>query len=186
MGWLSQDSLKEMGFLSIGRDVKISDRASIYEAHRMSIGDFSRIDDFCVLSGALSIGRNVHIAVQCNLAGGEPGIAMEDFSGLAYGVQVFAQSDDYSGEYLTNPTVPDDYKVILKKPVRLGRHVIVGANSVILPGVDIADGCSVGAMSLMHKSTEPWGIYVGSPARRIRTRSDNLLKLEAQYLGTEA
>lgn len=152
----------------------------------MSIGDFSRIDDFCVLSGALNIGRNVHIAVQCNLAGGDPGITLEDFSGLAYGVQVFAQSDDYSGEYLTNPTVPDDYKVILKKPVRLGRHVIIGANSVILPGVDIADGCSVGAMSLIHKSTEPWGIYVGSPARRIRNRSDNLLKLEAQYLGTKA
>lgn len=185
MGWLSRETLDEMGFKSLGRDVKISDRASIYEPHRMSIGDFSRIDDFCVLSGSISLGRNVHIAVQCNLAGGDPGIAMDDFSGLAYGVQVFAQSDDYSGVYLTNPTVPEAYKVILKKPVRLGRHVIVGANSVILPGVDIADGCSVGAMSMIQKSTEPWGIYVGSPARRIRTRSDNLLKLEAQYLRTE-
>lgn len=185
MGWLSRDTLEGMGFQALGRDVKISDRASIYEARRMLIGDFSRIDDFCVLSGAVSIGRNVHIAVQCNLAGGDPGITMDDFSGLAYGVQVFAQSDDYSGEYLTNPTVPDAYKVILKKPVRLGRHVIIGANSVILPGVDIADGCSVGAMSMIHKSTEPWGIYVGSPARRIRARSDNLLSLEAQYLRTE-
>jgi galactoside O-acetyltransferase len=55
----------------------------------MSIGDYSRIDDFYVLSGKITIGRNVHIAVFCNLAGGEPGLTMEDFSGLAYHVNVF-------------------------------------------------------------------------------------------------
>lgn len=133
------------------------------------------------MSGSVTLGRNVHVAVQCNLAGGEPGITMEDFSGLAYGVQVFAQSDDYSGGHLTNPTVPDAYKQVIKKPVRLGRHVIVGASSVILPGVDIAEGCSVGALALVHKSTAPWGVYVGSPARRIKERRQDLLALEAAY-----
>lgn len=183
MSWLTQDALQAMGFKALGFGVKVSDKASIYEPDRISIGDFSRIDDFCVVSGSITIGRNVHIAVQCNLAGGDPGITMNDFSGLAYGVQVFAQSDDYSGAYLTNPTVPDKYKVEIKKPVRLGRHVIIGANSVIMPGVEIAEGCSVGALSLVHRSTEAWGVYVGSPARRVRDRSDGLLALEAQYLG---
>lgn len=186
MGWLPRERLDAMGFKSLGENVKISDKASIYEPHRMTMGDHTRIDDFCVVSGAVSLGRNVHIAVQCNLAGGDPGITMEDFAGLAYGVQVFAQSDDYSGAYLTNPTVPDTYKVEIKKPVRLGRHVIIGANSVIMPGVDIADGCSVGALALVHRSTEPWGVYVGSPARRIRMRSNKLLALEQAYLGSQS
>lgn len=185
MGWLSQKTLQRMGFKSLGRDVRISDKASIYEPNRIQIGDYSRIDDFCVVSGTVSLGRNVHIAVQCNLAGGEPGITMSDFSGLAYGVQVFAQSDDYSGKYLTNPTVPNAYKEIIMSPVHIGRHVIIGANSAVMPGVSIADGCSIGALSLVHRDTEAWGIYVGSPARRIRRRSDEMLALEKQYLISE-
>jgi len=182
MGWLSQKTLREMGFKSLGREVLISDKASIYEPRLIEIGNYSRVDDFCVVSGAVKLGRNVHIAVQCNLAGGEPGITMNDFSGLAYGVQVFAQSDDYSGKYLTNPTVPDEYKDILKNPVTIGRHVIIDANSAVMPGVAIADGCSIGAMSLVNKDTEAWGVYVGSPARRIRSRSKDLLHLEKRYV----
>tara|TARA_B100000989_G_scaffold282906_1_gene248371 strand:- start:209 stop:769 length:561 start_codon:yes stop_codon:yes gene_type:complete len=181
MGWLSRTTLEKMGFRALGRDVMVSEKCSIYEPHNISIGDYSRIDDFCVISGTVTLGRNVHIAVQCNLAGGEPGITMDDFAGLAYGVQVFAQSDDYSGKHLTNPTVPDIYKVESKKPVHLSRHVIIGANSVIMPGVHIAEGCSVGALSLVNRSTEPWGIYVGAPARRVKERSDRLLALEDAY-----
>lgn len=110
MAFLLEQSLVEMGFRKLGRGVKISDKASIYNPEHMEIGDYTRIDDFCVLSGRVSIGRNVHIAVFCNIAGGELGVCMEDFSGLAYGCHVFSQSDDYSGCTLTNPTVPDIYK----------------------------------------------------------------------------
>lgn len=175
-----------MGFKSLGRDVRISDKASIYNADQMEIGDFSRIDDFCVLSGKLSIGRNVHIAVFCNVAGGEKGIVFEDFSGLAYGCHVFTQSDDYSGETLTNPTVPDQYKREIKKAIVIGRHVIVGTSSLIFPGVALAEGTSVGALSMVTKSTEEWSVYFGSPAKRIKSRKRDLLKLEEAYLSAEA
>ncbi|MHA6288864.1 acyltransferase [Maricaulis sp. CAU 1757] len=185
MGWLSRDEIDGLGFLHVGQSVQISSRAAIYGAAEMSIGDHSRIDDFCVLSGKVTIGRNVHIAVMSNVAGGEPGVTMQDFSGLAYGAQVFAQSDDYSGRSLTNPTVPDAYKTEIKRPVVLGRHVIIGCNSVIMPGVVVAEGCAVGALSTVLSSTDPWGVYVGSPARRIRERSQDLLKLEDEYLGRQ-
>lgn len=184
MPYLSESALKELRFKKIGRNVKISERASIYDAHRMEIGDNSRIDDFCVISGQVTMGRYVHIAPHCLVAGGEKGITLEDFSGLAYFVQVFSQSDDYSGRTLTNPTVPAEFKNELKAAVRLGRHVIVGASSVIFPGVDLADGCSVGAMSLVKRSTQPWGIYAGNPARRVRERSRDLLALEQRLLGS--
>lgn len=173
-----------MGFKSLGRDVKISDRAAIYNPELISIGDRSRIDDFCVVSGNVTIGCNVHLAVYSHLAGGTPGITMDDFSGLAYGSQVFAQSDDYSGRSLTNPTVPDEFKNVTAKPVMIGRHVILGTNTIVLPGVTVAEGCSSGAMAMITKSTEPWSIYIGSPARRVKARSKDLLELEKSYLET--
>ena len=182
MAYLSQSELEKLGFKHLGKNVRISDKASIYNAEQMEIRDYARIDDFCVISGKVSIGRYVHIAPHCLVAGGEKGVTMEDFSGIAYYVQVFSQSDDYTGRTLTNPNIPSKYKQERKEAVYLGRHVIVGAGSIIFPGVYIADGCSIGAMTLVSKSTESWGIYVGNPATRIKDRRQDLLALEQQFL----
>lgn len=183
MAFLTEAQLREIGFKHLGVNVRISDKASIYNADQIEIGDNSRIDDFCVISGNVTIGRNVHIAVFCNVAGGEKGIVFEDFAGLAYGCHVFSQSDDYSGRSLTNPTVPDQYKFETKAPILIGRHCIVGTSSIILPGVALAEGTSVGAMSMVMKSTEPWSIYFGVPAKKIKNRQRDLLEFEKQYLG---
>ncbi len=186
MAFLSFEQLQAMGFMELGHGVRISDKASIYDAGRIAIGDHSRVDDFCVLSGRISMGRNVHLAVFCNVAGGSEGVTLEDFSGLAYGCQVFSQSDDYSGRSLTNPTVPTRFKHEARKSVRIGRHCILGAQTVVLPGVHLAEGCSVGAMSMVTKSTQPWGVYFGIPAKRIKERRRDLLALEQEYLRDEA
>lgn len=182
MPYLPEIELAQIGFRSLGRNVRISDKASIYNPDQIEIGDNSRIDDFCVISGRIKIGAFVHIAPYCLVAGGIEGITLEDFSGLAYHVLVFSQSDDYSGRTLTNPTVDKKFKKETKAPVRIGRHVIIGAGSIVFPGVTLAEGCSVGAMTLIHKSTTPWGIYVGNPARRVKERKKDLLALEAQFI----
>lgn len=185
MPFLARDALLAMGFKRLGSDVRISDRAAIYDADRIEIGDGSRIDDFCVLSGRISIGRNVHVAVFCNLAGGTEGVTLADFSGLAYGCHVFSQSDDYSGVTMTNPTVPARFKTETKQAVVIGRHCIIGAKSIVLPGVSVAEGCAVGAMSMVTKSTQPWSIYFGIPARRLKRRKQDLLALEQAYLAEQ-
>ena len=174
-----------MGFKSIGKNVLISDKASIYNTDQIEIGDNSRIDDFCVISGKVSIGRNVHIAVFCTIAGGSEGVTLEDFSGLAYGCNVFSQSDDYTGRTLTNPTVPTKYKSETKKAVHIGRHCIVGTNSLIFPGVILGEGSSVGAMSMVTKSTEEWSVYFGIPAKKLKNRRRDCLSLEQDYLKDE-
>lgn len=181
MAYLSCEQLDNMEFKFLGQNVKISDKASIYDPQKVSIGDNSRIDDFCILSGTVKIGRHVHIAPYCLIAGGEEGIEMSDFSGCAYHVQIFTQSDDYSGRTMTNPTVPSQYKKEYKKRITIGKHVIIGASSIVFPNVHLAEGCSVGAMSLVHKSTKPWGIYLGNPAKRIKERKRDLLILEQQF-----
>lgn len=185
MAYLSQDALEAMGFAALGRNVRISDRAAIYGAAEMQIGDHSRIDDFCVLSGRIVIGRNVHVAPFGLIAGGTPGVVLEDFAGLAYRVSIFAQSDDYSGATLTNPTVPVRFKQEVRAAVRIGRHVILGTGSIICPGVDLGDGSAVGAGSLVLKSCPPWTILAGSPAHKLKDRRQDLLDLEAKYLAQD-
>lgn len=185
MAFFNRQQIEGLGFKSLGKNVLISDKASIYNHNEIEIGDNARIDDFCVLSGKVTIGRNVHIAVFCNVAGGSEGVTLEDFAGLAYGCQVFSQSDDYTGRTLTNPTVPAIYKRETKKAIHIGRHCIVGANSLIFPGVTLGEGSSIGAMSMVTKSTEAWSIYFGIPAKKLKYRKRDLLILEQDYLRSE-
>ena len=185
MPYYKQEQLKKLGFKKLGKNVKISDKASIYNCNEIEIDDNSRIDDFCVISGKIKIGKNVHITPMCLVAGGEKGIVFEDFTTIAYGVQVFTQSDDYKGETLTNSTIPDKYKKEIKKEVILKKHTIVGAGSIILPGVVLEEGTSVGAMSLVRKPTQAWSVYVGNPAKRLMSRKKDMLELEKEYLKEE-
>ncbi len=182
MAYFTQSELKMLGFKQLGKNVKISDKASIYNHKDIEIGDNSRIDDFCVVSGNIKIGNNVHFAPFCLVAGGEKGIIFEDFTGLAYNTQVFTQSDDYSGQTLTNPTVPSKFKNEMKKKIIIKKHSIVGAGSIIMPGVTLSVGTSVGALSLIRKDTEEWSIYLGNPAKKIANRKKDLLKVEQEYL----
>ena len=182
MAFLSQQELESLGFKKLGKNVRVSSNASIYNASEMELGDHSRIDDYCVLSGKVSLGRNVHIAVFCNVAGGSEGVFLDDFSGLAYRCSVISQTDDYTGLSMTNPTVPAEFKKETKRAVYIGRHSIIGASSLIMPGVRVAEGTAVGAMSMVTKSTEPWSVYFGVPAKRLKARKKELLSLEKAYL----
>jgi dTDP-4-amino-4,6-dideoxy-D-glucose acyltransferase len=185
---LSRAELDAMGFKSLGSDVTISRRASIHGAGRIAIGNHVRIDDFSVLTGGdgIVLGNFVHIACYCALFGGS-GIVMRDFTGLSARVTIYSESDDYSGHSLTNPIVPEHYKPTLKKGrVTLEKHAIVGANSTLLPGITLEEGAAVGAHSLVTKSCEPWWIYFGVPAKKLRRRSRELLEFEKQFLETRA
>ena len=129
MAYYTDEELRQIGFKSIGKNVKVSSKASIYGAEQIEIGDNSRVDDFCILAGKIRLGRNIHITPYCNLAGGTKGIIIDDFATLAYGVNLFTQSDDYLGETMTNSTVPPKYKKEFKKEIHICKHVIIGAGS---------------------------------------------------------
>ncbi|MEE0264470.1 MAG: acyltransferase [Acutalibacteraceae bacterium] len=178
--FLSRDELNQLGFKSLGSNVMISRNASIYGAANISIGNNVRIDDFCILSGNIVIGDYVHIAACCCLFGGKSGIEMKDFTGISSRSAVYADSDDYSGAALTNPTVPDEYRNVTGGKVVFEKHALVGTGSTILPNVSLGEGVSVGSMSLVNKSLEPWGIYVGIPCHFVKERSKNLLELETK------
>ena len=184
MALLTAQEIAQMGFQSVGKNVQLSNRASFYNCAQISIGDHVRIDDFCVLSagvGGIFIGSHVHIAVYSSLIGaGE--IVLSDFANISSKVSIYSSSDDYSGEWMTNPTIPAKFTGVTHGKVFIGRHVIVGCNSVILPNIALADGVAIGALSLVNKDCAAFGIYAGSPAKRIKERSRNLLALEQAFL----
>jgi acetyltransferase-like isoleucine patch superfamily enzyme len=171
-----------LGFKKVGQDVTIWSGAKIISSEVISIGDSVIIDDFVFLMGGQStkIGSFIHIGAFTSIAGGGEFI-MEDFTGLSGGVRIYTGNEDYSGKCLTNPAVPFPYRTPIRSFIHIKKHAIVGANAVILPGVVIGEGAVVGANSLITKDCEPWKIYVGSPAKGIRTRpKERILELEAQ------
>lgn len=178
----SEEELQTLGFHSMGMHVKISRKASIYEAEKISLGSHVRVDDFCILSGRVEIGNYVHIAAYTALYGGEAGIFIEDFANLSSRVSVYSVSDDYSGATMTNPMVPEMYKNVEDRPVRIGRHVIVGATSVVLPGVILQEGSAFGSFSFITQDSEEWSINVGIPAKKIKDRKRNILELEQKMM----
>ena len=184
MAMLSREAIEQMGFSSVGDNVQISEKASFYGTARIILGTNVRIDDFCVLSagvGGINIGQYVHIAVYSSMIGVGK-ITIMDFCNISSRVSIYSSNDDYSGATMTNPTVPSEYTGVTHADVLLGRHVIVGSGSIILPGVTLEDGVAVGALSLVTKSCKAFGIYAGSPARRISVRKKNLLVLEESFL----
>lgn len=184
MAMISNEAIKKIGFASCGSNVQISEKASIYGAENIHIGNNVRIDDFCVLSAGVNgikIGNYIHIAVYSSLIGSGR-IELSDFCNLSSRVSIYSSNDDYSGETLTNPMVPAIYKNVAHGEVKLGKHVIVGCGSVILPNTMIGDGAAIGALSFVTKNCDPFYIYAGNPAKKIKERKDDLLKLEKQLI----
>lgn len=184
MAMLDRATIDSMGFASVGENVCISERASFYNCAQISMGNNVRIDDFCVLSageGGITIGSYVHVAIFTSLVGNAL-IKLEDFSGLSSRVSIYSSNDDYSGKYMTNPTVPPMYTNVSEAPVIVKRHVIIGSGSVVLPGVTLNEGACVGALSLVRKDCDAFGIYIGLPAKRIGSRSKQLLDVEKDFL----
>jgi|SRR5690554_3802470 len=176
MAFLTIEEINNLGFKSLGERVLISDKASFYNPEQITIGSNVRIDDFCILSGNITLGNNIHIAAYSALYG-KFGIEMEDFTGLSPRCTIFSASDDFSGHYLISPMAPSELTNVTGGIVTLKQFTQVGANCVILPGVTLNEGVAIGAMSLVKESTEAWKIYAGSPARVIKDRAKNILKL---------
>lgn len=185
LGYYSSDQLVGIGFKAVGKNVRIAKNCTIIGLENIEIGNNVRIDGYCSIiasgSGFAKIGSFVHIAGYCGIHAGN-GVVLEDFSGLSSGVKIYTGTDDYSGRTLTNPTIPEKYTGITFGQVTLHRHVIVGAGTVILPRVTANEGASIGALSLVTKDLEPWSIYAGTPARKLRNRSTELLELEKKFL----
>ena len=172
-------------YKKIGVDVRVDDSAQIVRPELIELGNHISIDMCVYFSTAAVIGDYIHIAPQVSIIGGANSLlVMENFSAIATGTRVICASDDFKQGFL-NPFIPQEYRNIINKPVIFKKYSSTGVNSVVMPGVTLAEGSVLGANSLLTKDTEPWGIYVGSPAKRIGTRDKELILKGVKELGYE-
>lgn len=180
-GFYNSEELRGFGFARVGENVQVSKDCTIIGLENIELGDHSRIDSGVhiiatsgklILHGRNHIGGGSHLCVGADLTFGR-------FSGCSQGVRIYTASDDYTGRWMTGPCAPSSLRGGRCEPIVIGRHCVIGSGSVILPGCDLGDGVSVGALSLVTKPLESWGIYHGNPARRIKARSKRVLELEA-------
>lgn len=174
----TEEELKELGLKKYGRDVRISKYCIIKYPELVEVGNHIAIDAFVFINTRLKLGSFIHIAPYSSIFGGKDSYCeMQDFSGLSQGVKVICGTDDYSGIALANPTIPRKYRHVTNGKVIFEKYTLIGTNAVILPNVVIGEGTAVGACTLVTKSLDPWGIYVGIPARRLKDRQKgNILK----------
>ena len=173
-----EEELRAFGFRQVGNNVLLSRKASLYGIQRISIGDSVRIDDFCILSageGGIELQDYIHIGPYSAIMG-RGKVVLKNFVNISSRVTIYSSNDDYSGAMMSNPMVPEEYKNVTHADVMLGKHVIVGSGTVILPGVVIGDGCAIGALSLVSADCPPFTISAGVQARFIKKRMATMLE----------
>ena len=157
----SNDQLKKLGFKKIGKNVQISNLCRFYK-FKGNVGNNTRIDDYCIFKGNINIGKNVHISSFCYFAAVESKISIGDLTGISNKVSIYGVSDDFIGNYLTNPTVDKKFRNIIKGEVQIGKNGSIGAHVLILPKTKIGDSVSVGASSIVNRNLKSGYVYVST------------------------
>ena len=171
--FLTPPEILEMGFASVGSEVRISRHALFFGPERISIGDNTRIDAFCVLSAGsrrLAIGSHVHIGTYTAILG-RADVEIGDYASISARCLIYSSNDDYSGAAMAGPTVPDEYRNTVDAPVIIHGHAMIGAGCILLPGITIGESAGVGAASLVKEDVAPFTMVAGVPARVISRRT---------------
>jgi len=182
--YLNKKQLKKIGFKKIGKNCKISRLIRGYSL-KCEIGDNVRIDDDVVLKGRITIKSNVHIARGCTLSGGDKGIFMDNFSTLSNFCQIFTKSDDYFQPCISGGTLNQvnqkKFSIIHSKKISIGKVVIVGAFSILLPGAKINDFSSIGAFSLLKNNIKSGFFFSNFENENKKLKKRNLSKIKKIY-----
>jgi galactoside O-acetyltransferase len=183
--FLPREVLETLGFARLGEDVLVHRTAVIVDCSKISLGSRIRIDPFVIIStrGGVEFGNNIHIGGH-SLIAGQAAVCLHDFVNISHYVGIYTTSDDFSGRTLSHPTVQGVVSGARTASISFGRHSGVGSGSLILPGARFGEGSILGAMSRIGRPLEPWTIYAGIPARRMRERQRDLLMQEQEYLAS--
>ena len=108
-------------------------------------------------------------------------LACEDTVIVADGVELYNPAPMFlgshvvvsQGAYLCGAT--HDYNdrafPVVSFPMRLGQYSWVAARASVSPGVNLGNGAILGLGSLATRDLEPWAIYAGVPARKVKDRA---------------
>lgn len=153
-----------------GRNVILYSTCKIMRAENMEIDDFSRIFDFVYIDAgkSLKIGKYSFITWHCLIEGGA-NTFIGDRCFIGPGSKLLTSTYKFHGFY-TNEFLPEKCRETEYGDIILENDSYIGANSVIMPGVHIKEGAVLGSNAFANKDLDSWGIYVGSPAKKIGER----------------
>jgi len=179
--FLSAEELSAFGVENATeRNILVHSTAVIVNFDSIRFGCNVRIDPYVVLSCSdLVLGDHVHIASGCGIFGRER-VTLGDFSGFSSQGLIYSSNDDYSGNSLTGPTVPEEFIDLTHAEVVIGKHCIIGVRTTLLPGACLEEGAAVGAGSLVKGTLPEWTISGGVPAKPFKARSRECLIKEAE------
>lgn len=135
--------------IKFGRHIIIDDFVLIYAKNKIQFGDF------------------VHIANFTSITGGEA-LTVGNYAAISQGCRILTATDDFTDWGFGNSSVDNRFRNIKAGSINIGDFCVIGANSVILPGVTIGEGATVGANSVVTKDLKPWGVYIGN--KRVKER----------------
>ena len=116
-------------------------------------------DSYFKVLGKVNIGKGVYI----DYSGG---VEIGNAIAISSGAKIFTHNHNINGKF------KDWHKNgITYSNIKIEDYVWIGSNVLVMPSVTlIAEGSIIGAGSVLTKSTEPYGVYVGNPARKITER----------------
>ena len=173
-------------FAAVGTDVTVHPHTVFVLPERIRIGSRVVVSEFVWVHGGRSttIGSFVHLSNHASIAGGGVAI-LEDFVGLSAGARLITGTELVHGEGLTNPTIPAEYRAVRRSFVHLERHVFLGTNAVVQPGITIGEGAVLGAGAVATRDLAPWTVNVGVPARPVGERPGETITRLAAALYAE-
>jgi len=157
----------------IGKNVLIDVGVILSGPANISIDDYTWIDSYCIINammGEIKIGKRIHIAPYVFIGSREP-VIIEDYVAIGASSKIYSNSQVViPGKRMSGPMIPEEDKAFHTAPVYLRKDSFVGANSIVLPGVELGEGAVVAANSLVIRSVSPWTVVMGSPAKRFMKR----------------
>ena len=180
--YLNETELRAAGMASVGQNVQVSEHATLVGIENMRLGNNIRVDSHVVIlsrRGPLHIGNNVHLEPSSSIVS-HNGVTIGNYCTVSHGVRLFTASADYSGRWFTNAFPDPSFQQPKEGPITIEDRVIIGGNSVVMPGVTVGEGAAVGALSFIRKSVDGWRIYGGNPLRDLGPRSRDILEIAAK------
>lgn len=114
----------------------------------------------CHVGKHVFIGEYVHVDIwHADL------IHIGDYAHITSGCRILCHQRDLKGYCVGDNAADLKYRI---GEVHIGRGVMVGMETMIMPGVTIGDGAIIGARSMVTKDIPPYCIAVGSPAKVVK------------------
>jgi len=135
------------GQIEIGKNCQIRKGAQLLTyGGNIRIGDECSINPYTVIygQGNITIGNFVRIAAHCVLIP--------------------------SNHIYSDVNIPIYKQGLINKGIIIEDDIWIGCGVRILDGITISKGCIIGAGSVVTHSTDPYSIYIGNPARKLKNR----------------